>query len=146
MSSSGKVVFITATAPFVLLFILLVRGLTLPGMSDGIKFFISPDFNKLTDVTVWGSAANQIVYSLGLGFGATQTISSFKPFNTNCERDTLIVSFSNCGTSVFAGFTVFSILGYLAHKLGTTVPNAVRDGLGLAFIAYPDVTLELPSN
>ncbi len=115
-------------------------------MSDGIKFFIKPDFNKLTDVTVWGSAANQIVYSLGLGFGGTQTISSFKKFSTNCQRDTWIIALSNCGTSVFAGFTVFSILGFLAYELDTEVPKAVRDGLGLAFIAYPDVTLQLPGS
>ncbi|XP_075247380.1 sodium- and chloride-dependent glycine transporter 2-like [Convolutriloba macropyga] len=146
VQSSGKVVYVTATAPFILLFVLFVRGLTLPGMANGLKFFIQPDFNKLTDVTVWGSAANQIVYTLGLGFGGIHTISSFKKFDTNCVRDTWIVSSVNVATSLFAGFTIFSIMGFLAHEMHTDVSKAVRDGMGLAFIAYPDVTLQLPGS
>ena len=39
---------------------------------------------------------------------------------------------------------VFSIMGFLAYELDAPVSHAVRDGLGLAFIAYPDVTLQLP--
>ena len=40
--------------------------------------------------------------------------------------------------------SVFSIMGFLAYELDAPVSHAVRDGLGLAFIAYPDVTLQLP--
>jgi SNF family Na+-dependent transporter len=38
-----------------------------------------------------------------------------------------------------AGFTIFGILGNLAHELGTDdISNVVRGGSGLAFISYPD--------
>ena len=50
----------------------------------------------------------------------------------------------NSLTSVFAGFAVFSILGFLAHQMDTTVPKAVESGLGLAFIAYPNAVAEMP--
>lgn len=41
-------------------------------------------------------------------------------------------------TSLLAGFTIFSILGNLAHELDADVKDVVRGGSGLAFISYPD--------
>ena len=144
MKSVGKVVYVTATAPYIILLILLIRGLTLPGMEDGIKFFITPDFSKLFDVKVWTGAANQIIFSLALGCGMNQMLASFKQFNINCERDALVVAFTNCATSIFSGFTIFSILGFLAHEMDSEVPDAIQDGMGLAFVAYPNATTQMP--
>ena len=59
-------------------------------------------------------------------------------------RDTLIVCFGNCLTSVFAGFAIFSILGVLAKELGVNVEDVARSGAGLVFIAYPDLVTRLP--
>jgi SNF family Na+-dependent transporter len=50
--SSGKVVYVTATVPYVFLTLLLIRGLMLPGAVDGILFYIKPDFKQLTNVRV----------------------------------------------------------------------------------------------
>ena len=43
-------------------------------------------------------------------------------------RDSLIVSIGNCLTSVFAGFVIFSFLGYLADQEETTVDGVVDSG------------------
>jgi solute carrier family 6 amino acid transporter-like protein 5/7/9/14 len=45
---------------------------------------------------------------------------------------------------VFAGFAIFSILGFLAKELGVKVEDVVKGGTGLAFIAYPDLVTRLP--
>ena len=47
IKSVGKVVYVTALLPYVLLTVFLIKGLTLPGALDGILFFIKPDFSRL---------------------------------------------------------------------------------------------------
>lgn len=44
-----QVVYFTATAPYLLLTAILIRGVTLPGAADGIKFYLTPDLSRLGD-------------------------------------------------------------------------------------------------
>ena len=65
----GKVVLLTVPLPVILIIILMIRGLTLPGSLDGLAFYLTPDWSKLTDPNVWLAAYGQIFFSLSLGFG-----------------------------------------------------------------------------
>ncbi|CAF0976103.1 unnamed protein product [Didymodactylos carnosus] len=50
-----------------------------------------------------------------------------------------IVVSCDCLTGVFAGFAVFSTIGFLAKELNVTVDSySARSGPGLAFITYPE--------
>lgn len=144
VASSGKVVYFTATFPYVVLFILMIRGATLEGSLDGVLFYLRPDVSKLKDPRVWVRAASQIFYSLGVGFGSLITFGSYNKFNNNCERDAIIVSCVNCGTSFFAGFVVFSVLGFMAQTLKVEVGDVVTSGPGLAFVGYPEAIAQMP--
>ena len=79
-------VWITATMPYVLLTILLIRGILLPGAIDGIKFYLVPDLVRLWSTEVWTDAAVQIFYSVGAGFGVHLAYASYNKFNNNCYR------------------------------------------------------------
>ena len=125
------------------LIILFIYGMTLEGALDGIHFYITPNMTKLGEIKVWNEAANQIFYSLGPAFGGLITLASYNQFDNNCHRDAILVSFINCGTSVFAGFVVFAILGFMAKQNNQAVADVVSSGSGLAFIAYPEAVAKM---
>ncbi|XP_018299911.1 sodium- and chloride-dependent glycine transporter 1 [Mycetomoellerius zeteki] len=140
----GKVVYVTALFPYVVLTILLVRGVTLDGASNGMLWYIYPDFSKLESANVWADAASQIFYSLGIGCGSLVTLASYSNFSNNCHRDAVFVTCTNLFTSVFAGLVIFSILGFLAQKMGMPIDKVVQSAEGLAFVAYPEAVVQMP--
>lgn len=52
LCSSFQVVYFTATFPYLVLFILLIRGATLEGAGEGVIFYLKPDFSKLKNPQV----------------------------------------------------------------------------------------------
>jgi len=52
VKTSGKVAYFTGIFPYVVLLILLIRGVTLPGAGEGLKYLFEPDWGKLSDVKV----------------------------------------------------------------------------------------------
>lgn len=48
----AQVVYFTATFPYLLLFIILIRGVTLPGARQGLAYYLTPDFSRITDPDV----------------------------------------------------------------------------------------------
>lgn len=143
IKSSGKAVWITATVPYVVLIILLIRGCTLPGSVEGIKYYITPVWGKLLDEQVWIDAASQIFFSLGPGFGTLLALASYNNFHNNCYFDAITVSIINCMTSFLAGFVVFAVLGYMAQAQGVSIENLPTNGPGLVFVVYPEVIATL---
>lgn len=144
VKSTGKVVYFTATFPYVVLLVLTIHGLTLPGAFAGITYYIKPEFSTLKNFSVWGDAALQVFYSLGPGWGGLVTMASFNRFYKNCYREAIIVPIVNVLTAVWAGFVVFAVLGYLSHQTGIPIDKVATGGPGLAFIVYPEALTLLP--
>jgi NSS family neurotransmitter:Na+ symporter len=141
----SKVVMVTVPLPLLLLVILLIRGLTLPGAMDGIRFYLTPDFSKLTDIRIWLRAYGQIFFSLSLASGVMIGYGSYLEKKAEITNSAFITGLANCGTSFFAGFVVFSMLGYLAKVQGLPVPEVTASGTGLAFVAFPTAISQLPA-
>ncbi|XP_077428886.1 sodium- and chloride-dependent GABA transporter 2-like [Vanacampus margaritifer] len=141
---TGKVVSFTATFPYVMLLVLLVRGLTLPGAKEGIKFYLYPDASRLGDPVVWLDAGSQILYSYAISYGVLTSLSSHNKYTNNCYSDCIYLCLLNVSTSFVAGFAIFSVLGFMAKEQGVDISMVAESGPGLAFIAYPRAVALMP--
>lgn len=146
VKSSGKVVWVTATMPYVILTLLLIRGALLPGAADGLLYYIKPSISALSDSKVWYEAAVQVFFSVGAGFGVHLSYASYNTFNNNCYRDCLITSLVNAFTSFYSGLVIFTYLGYMAFKQKTEISEVATDGPGLVFQVYPEAVATLPGS
>uniref|UniRef100_A0A667YNE8 Transporter n=1 Tax=Myripristis murdjan TaxID=586833 RepID=A0A667YNE8_9TELE len=144
VKSSGKVVYFTATFPYVMIVALLIRGLTLPGAADGIQFYLLPNPSRLADPQVWMDAGSQILFSYAVCVGCLQSMGSYNKYNNNCYKDSFALCLLNSLTSFVAGFAVFSVLGFMANELGVSISTVAESGPGLAFIAYPQAVAMMP--
>ncbi|XP_056334966.1 sodium- and chloride-dependent GABA transporter 2-like [Danio aesculapii] len=134
VKSTGKVVYFTATFPYVMLLVLLIRGLTYPGALQGLVFYLYPEPARLSDPQVWMEAGTQIFYSYSVCCGILITLGSYSKYSNNCYS----------GTSFVAGFAVFSVLGFMAHVQGVPIGEVAESGPGLAFIGYPQAVAMMP--
>ncbi len=129
---------------FVLMTILVFWSLSLDGAMVGIKAYLTPDFSKLTEPKVWIDAYSQIFFTLSLGFGIMIAYASYLPEKTNITRNALLTAFINSGFSLFAGFAVFAVLGFMATSQGQPISEVVAKSIGLAFVAYPKAVSLMP--
>lgn len=129
---------------FVLTAILVFWSLTLNGAIDGIKAYLTPDFSKISSPEVWIDAYSQIFFTLSLGFGIMIAYASYLPAKTNISRNAFLTAFINSGFSIFAGFAVFSVLGFMAASQAKPISEVVSQSIGLAFVAYPKAVSLMP--
>ena len=118
----SKIVLWTVPLPWLMLIILLVRGLTLDGAISGLEYYLEPDWTQLGNPKVWQTAFGQVFFSMTLAFGVMITYASFLHRKSDLNNNALIVGLSDLGTSFIAGLAVFSVVGFLA--LQTTAANA----------------------
>merc|ERR1712172_284122 len=77
LHNSGKVLWVCAIFPYVVLSILCVKALTLEGASNGLKFLFTPQWERLWESQVWIDGGTQIFYSYGVGIGALLALGSY---------------------------------------------------------------------
>ncbi|XP_037076901.1 sodium- and chloride-dependent glycine transporter 2-like, partial [Pollicipes pollicipes] len=144
VKSSGKVVYVTATLPYIFLIAILAYGCTLPGAIEGVKFFFIPEWEKLKDINVWQKAAEQMFFSLSVSWGGIIMFGSYNKFNNKVHIDAMLITSLDFITSIIASVAVFSIMGSMAQSAGVKVDQVVKSGQGLAFIAFPEAIGAVP--
>jgi len=129
---------------FLLTAVLVFWSITLDGAMVGIRAYLTPDFTKLLSPKVWIDAFSQIFFTLSLGFGIMIAYASYLPAKTNITRNSVLTALINSGYSLFAGFAVFSVLGFMATSQQQPFSKVVSQSIGLAFVAYPKAVSLMP--
>jgi NSS family neurotransmitter:Na+ symporter len=129
---------------FVLTAVLVFWSLSLPGAMEGVRAYLKPDFKQIAEPRVWIDAYSQIFFTLSLGFGIMIAYSSYLPAKTDITRNAILTSLINSGYSLFAGFAVFAVLGFMALSEGVPISEVVKQSIGLAFVAYPKAVSLMP--
>uniref|UniRef100_A0A1I7XSY3 Aa_trans domain-containing protein n=1 Tax=Heterorhabditis bacteriophora TaxID=37862 RepID=A0A1I7XSY3_HETBA len=93
IGSIGRTTNITATLPYLLLKILLLRGISLPGANKGLSFLFAIDYDKVSSLKMWRSAATQVFYELGIGAGPLISMAAFSRYRNNIYRDATLLVF-----------------------------------------------------
>ena len=140
----GRVSIWMVCAFWAILVALVVRGLTLPGAVDGLNYYLTSSLAALGNIDVWFAAFAQIAFTLSLGMAGMFAYGSFIAKKADVTNSAFITSFSNCATSFFAGFAVFSIVGFIMQALNIGVGEVSASGLFLAFVSYPVAISMMP--
>lgn len=124
-----------------LLFIILVAmcalSLSLPDASEGVAFFLNPDFSKI-NASVVVNALGQAFFSLSLGMGILVTYASYYPADTKLGKTAMTVSLLSVGVAVLMGLVIFPAV----KSFGLDGENL--RGATLVFVTLPEVFARLP--
>lgn len=114
IQSSGKAMYVTSSFPYLVLMIFLIRGLTLEGSIDGLRYLFQVDWDVLADPNLWLDAATQVFFSLSVAAGGIIAFASYCPLHQNCMMDSLFIGGMNAFTALYVAIVIFSILGFKA--------------------------------
>ena len=77
---------------------------------------------------MWNDAGTQIFYSYAVGLGGMIALGSYNKFNNNFAKQCAILCATNSMTSLFAGFGIFSVLGYMSTQLDLPMEQVAEQG------------------
>lgn len=120
---------------FVALLVLAIHSILMPGGMEGLKFFLAPDFSKVTAKTIL-AAVGQAFFSLSIGLGTMITYASYFKQGTSVRGTTLQVTLLDTAVAVLAGLMIFPAVFSAGIE-----PDS---GPSLVFITLPSIFSTLP--
>ena len=118
----------------ILAVVISIYSLALPGAMEGLKFYLLPDFSKLSLSTVLG-AMGQMFYSMSLAMGIMITYGSYMKDEDNLEDSITQIQIFDTGIAMLAGLMI--IPSVVAFNGGTA--EGISAGPGLMFGVLPKV-------
>ncbi len=110
---------------------LAIIGMTLEGAENGIKFYLSADFSKLKDPSVWSVAFGQVFFSLSIGLGVLLTYGSY----INDKHSILISSIIIISADLIIAFTA----GLMIFAFVFSISMDPSEDVSLVFKVLPTV-------
>ena len=119
---------------FLILLILCIRSVTLPGASEGLRFYLIPDFTRFTENGVGSTifaAMGQAFFTLSLGIGAMAIFGSYIGKDRTLTGETINICLLDTLVAFLAGLIIFPSCFAFGVDPG--------QGPGLVFITLPNI-------
>ncbi|PAF47812.1 sodium-dependent transporter [Helicobacter sp. 12S02634-8] len=116
---------------FLCLVVIIIRNLTLENAMAGVKFYLVPDFSKLS-AKLFIDVLGQVFFALSLGFGVMITLSSYLNKKENLFKTATFTGVINTIVAILAGFMIFPVL-FSAGLSPDSGPSLVFKTLPIAF-------------
>jgi NSS family neurotransmitter:Na+ symporter len=120
---------------FILLIGLIIYANTLEGSGSGLKFYLQPDFSKITGRTML-AALGQAFFSLSLGMGLMITYGSYVSKKDNLISSAFYIGLFDTLIAIMAGLIIFPALFAMGES-----PSA---GPSLVFVVFPKLFTQMP--
>ncbi len=120
---------------FILLIILMIRGLTLEGASAGINYLFNPDWSKI-NTSVILAALGQAFFSLSLGMGAMLTYGSYMSRKDNIPTSSVWIAFLDTSVAIIAGICIFTVV-FATGQNPDVGPSLIFRTLPVVFAKMP---------
>lgn len=120
---------------FIILLVLVVRALTLPNISEGIAYYLKPDFSKIS-LGLIAAAVGQVFFSLNIGTTGMVNYGSYLSDEENVPKSTLFV--------VIADFCAAFLAGLIIIPSAFSFGIDVQQGPSLLFVTMPSLFANLP--
>lgn len=91
---------------FILVFIVIIRSVTLEGASAGLRYFLVPDFSKINGSTFL-KALSQCFFSMSIGWGIMITYGSYLSKNESIVKSALWIGILDTTVALMGGLMVF---------------------------------------
>ncbi|HFB65108.1 MAG TPA: sodium-dependent transporter [Aeromonadales bacterium] len=124
-------------ALLIMILALVAYALTLPHAMEGVKFYLSPDFSKITWQVVY-KALGQAFFSLSLGMGALITYGSYVSRKTNIVSAAAIITVTDVSIAFLAGLMMFPFVAFLTEGDLVAMQN-ISGGPGFIFQTLPGI-------
>lgn len=121
-----------------LMVVLAINSCLLPGASEGLKFYLLPDFRKLIDAgisEVVFAAMGQAFFTLSLGIGALAIFGSYIGKERKLTGEAINITILDTSVALIAGLIIFPACFAFDINPG--------EGPGLVFVTLPNVFNEM---
>lgn len=120
---------------FIMMFIIMIRALTLNGAMAGVEFLLAPDFSKINGGVIL-AALGQVFFSLSLGMGTMITYGSYLSKNEDLVVSSISIPLLDTAIALLAGLTILPAVFAFGFDPG--------QGPGLLFVTLPAVFAQMP--
>ena len=105
-----KITKIMMTLLLLIMVVLAVRGMTLPGGTEGLKFYLLPDVQRMQDVGIFETvtaAMNQAFFTLSLGIGSMAIFGSYIDKSRSLLGESVNIAILDTFVALVSGLIIF---------------------------------------